>query len=137
MDHSAVSLVALLSLTATSLPSEIARELGLGLRGRVELRAMLCDYIYGIRPGSRQSLLHGAQEAELDRCRTQLVKELVRAIERVAARAECRWQDGLRHLAAEMTNCLGGCTQHGMLEEWMVVSRVAGTSEIDFLQVCQ
>jgi hypothetical protein len=137
----ALSLISLVSLTATALPGTIARRLGVRVRNHVRLRALLCDYLYGIRPGSAGSLLYGASETELDAFRDRLARELSGAIRDVAEEVESRWRCGLVRLANEIDQSVDAPVEVGeaaeVLKEWITISRLAGTTEIEFLQICQ
>jgi hypothetical protein len=140
-DAGALQLISLLSLTSTALPGLIARRLGTRVRIQVRLRALLCDYLYGIRPGSSESLLFGASDVELSEFRRRLAKELGEAIRDVAREVESRWRPGLLRLAGEIESSAEASLESGeaaeVLREWIAVSRLAGTTEIEFLQICQ
>lgn len=140
MPHLASSLVSLLSFRTSSLPMTIARRLGVRVRQQVQLRAMLCDYVYGFRPGSAASLLHGMSEEELDTVRRRLLRELTASIRDVAEDDGGRWSRALLRLANEINDCVTcGDNAHEpseLLEEWIAASKDAGATEMEFLRIC-
>jgi hypothetical protein len=54
---------------------------------KIRLRAVLCDYVRGVPPGTEKSFLQGAAELELELIRTLLTRQLNEAFEEVAKAA--------------------------------------------------
>jgi hypothetical protein len=121
-------LISLLPLIARRLAERIEQ---LPLRAMHQLRAMLWDYVYLVRPGSEESLLRGAPELELETLSLTLAWQVAEAAEDEANKSVFASTRDLAEVIAEWSR---EETAEEFLERWMQLSRIVGVTPADFLQ---
>lgn len=110
--------------------SLIAHRLGVRVHGRVPLQAMVHDYVHGIQPGSRHSLLCDSTDRDLARYHRLLTRELSGAVEDVVEAFEVAGLPDLVHLAARLAESADyGDVDN--LRAWMGCARMV-VPDIDF-----
>ena len=113
----------------------VNHRLNVHMAGDIRARGLIDDLVNNVEPGSRESRLRGATEADLNVIRRRVIGYLVRGIDDVVDIAEPSELLFLLWLSRYTAECLAFGDTKTPLRSWVEQFRSRGVAKVDFLRV--